>query len=185
MKNGNLEDSIEYCQYELSKTEPTDFHWIINKNFLHLENNLLDFLNYNFLNKPNITKTKAFYSELNGFSINWDKWFLDVVAFDQKGDFYSEDLDWICDGFWGSINPEYFTLTGWGVLQKVFDNYHKNEKYEINEEKKAAELTEYLVINRLQELFRKVILSERERKTDWAQIPFGITAHDYDLILEI
>lgn len=183
--NKKLVDAITFCQTELTKFPSSPFHWILGKDMLHLSTDLFDFIKGNFSNGTKLDQTEAFYSELNGFSINCDRWFLDIVAFDKIDDFQSEHSDWLCEGFWGSSNPEYFQITGWEKLQEVFKVYHDAKQYKSEQLRLIAELTEFLVILRLQELFEQTIFKARQEGLKWASVPWGVTAHDYFLIYEI
>ena len=178
-------DAVMFCETELAKFPSTPFHWVLGKDMLHLSTPLRNFIDGNFSNSPQLTKTKAFYAALNGFSVNWDLWFLDIVAFDILDDYQNEESDWLGDAFWGSSSPEYFNITGWEKLQAAFKNYHEANQYADEQLKLIAELTEFLVVLRLQQLFEHTILDARREDVKWSAIPWGITAHDYFLIYEI
>ena len=185
IRTKRLDSAIDFCEQELKKLPNSSFHKVIGKTMLDQTEELNLFIDQNFSDPKKISKTCAFYSELNGFSINWDKWFLNILAYDNKGNFYDDESEWLFEEFWGSNNPEYFIITGWGELQAAFQDYHSNEKYNIEEMQITAELTEFLIVLRLQQLFKYVITSARESGIIWSKVPWGVTAHDYHLILEI
>ena len=178
---GELVKGIKFAEKELKRLDKSDFHKIISRDFLHLANNLYSFIDSNFREDDKLDKTRAFYSELNGFSINYDKWFLYIQAHDTREDYHDESSDWLCDGFWGSHNPECFVLKGVREIRKAFKRYYKN-KNKSETLTKAATVCEYLVLMRLQELFDSVIHKGKENLKPWANLPWGITAHDYHII---
>lgn len=179
-----LVEAIRFCEAELAKFKSTQFHWILGKDLLNVSADLLTFIDHNFRDPFKLEKTRAFYSELNEFSINPDRWFFDIVAYDKIDDFQNEHSNWLLEGFWGS-HPEYFEIIGWETLQDIFKNYHERKAYRDKQLKKVSELTEFLVVLRFQELFEKTIRDAKRRKLKWAEIPWGITAHEYHLVYEI
>lgn len=116
----------------------------------------------------------AYYCEMNGFTINNDRWFIDLFSFEN----YSlTDWDWLSD-FYDSTAKD-LTITGFEDIQNVFQDVHDNDRFEELNILKAYQVCELLVILRLQELFREAY---KTTKGGWCNIPMFVTAHDYDLI---
>lgn len=60
---------------------------------------------------------RAVYLEMNGFDINYDRWYFDSFAYTEYSD-DPDDLDWLCD--WSSPNWEQYTLNG---LEETQDDF--------------------------------------------------------------
>jgi hypothetical protein len=182
--SGQLEKAKKICEDDLRKLPKSEFTCILNLSLTHLTDDLIAFLDSNFLNDAKLKKTKAFYTEMNCFSINYDKWYLQVSAYDKIESFHSES-DWLCEEFWGSYSPEYFTIKGFESLQKAYQKYDNDEEDPERYIEESSEITEYLITIKLQELFLDVIGKGRILKKGWAMIPWGVTSHDSELLLEI
>jgi len=120
---------------------------------------------------------KAFYCEMNGFTINYDRWFIDLFSFSEIG---KEDYEWLAD-FEHHTNKD-LTITGFEKIQKVYEDVYKNQKHDIPEIEQAYEVAELLIILRLQELFRETYKSAKSNGKKWTKIPIFVTAHDYEMI---
>ena len=193
-----LDKAIDFAENELNKLPETDFHKIIGKDLSHLVSNLNDYLNgfYDFAknyykgsdknfikkffgSKNDSTKSlQAIYCEMNGFTINYDLWFIDLFGFSFCNDL--SDLDWLAD-FELSSNKS-MIINGFESLQKVYQDYMENEKWKDNELEKACGICEFLIIMRLQQLFERTYNEYKDKNTTWTNIPIFVTAHDYDLI---
>ncbi|MCU4166666.1 hypothetical protein [Carboxylicivirga caseinilyticus] len=189
-----LDNAIQLAESELNKIPKTDFHKMIGKDILHLSNDLkiyiqkFDKSTSEILNKPKgLIKSvfgkptdyrpAAYYCEMNGFTINYDRWFIDLFSFKEMG---GDDWDWLCD-FYDSTASD-FTITGLEDIQKVFEDVHENDRFKEPNIEKAYEVCELLVILRLQELFR---LTYSKIEEPLSNIPLFVTAHDYELIYRV
>ncbi len=210
LQENKLESAIELAENKLNKLPTTGFHKILNKNLLHLKPNLAIYLeNFNnsasnyFKKKPEPKKVgffeklfdkkekgnefnsnrnlQAVYCEMNGFSINYDKWFIDLFAFDFFNGIDLEDLDWLCDFEFDSEKS--LTITGFEELQTAFKNYMENPEKNNENEKKSMEICELIIILKLQELFKHTFIENKDKL--WTKIPMLVTAHDYELIYEV
>lgn len=183
VKRNELDSAIEITESELKKIPQTEFHQLIGMNLLHLESELSAFIS-KFYSSVNLKytfslskKLKAFYCEMNGFTINYDRWFIDLFSFSEIG---KDDYDWLAD-FEHSTKKD-FTITGFENLQKVYEDVYKNQKDDIPEIKQAYDIAELLIILRLQELFRETYKNAKSKGKKWAEIPMFVTAHDYEMI---
>lgn len=123
-------------------------------------------------------EVKAIYSEMNGFTINYDLWFIDLFAYSScKG---LDDLDWLAYYEYSSENS--LTITGFEDIQNVYQNYMENQLWTVTTLKAAGDICELLIILRLQELFSEATKVGRSKKQQWTELPLFVTAHDYDLI---
>ncbi len=173
-----INEAIDTAEKALIDMPTTDFHVIIGRNMLHLKDELLAFID-NFYNQA-IEKidVKAIYSEMNGFTINYDLWYLDMFAYKQCEGL--DDVDWLA--YFNFAADSMMTISGFEDLQKVFEDYMINEKYKDKTLATACEACEYLIILRLQELFREVQTMAKNQNLVWHSISIFTTAHDYDLI---
>jgi hypothetical protein len=198
LKTGNLDKAIQLAEYELKQLGTSPFHKILSRDLLHLKIKLLDYIDSfhkmatkfferdssSFLS--NIFKAKradkqqiqAIYCEMNGFSINYDLWFLDLFAYTNKGGF--DDLDWLSDFQYSSETS--MTITGFEDLQTIYQDFMENERWQDKQLQACSDICEFLIILRLQELFRETFNEALAKNNKWASIPILVTAHDYDII---
>jgi hypothetical protein len=194
LESKKLDGAIAMAEQELKNIPTTDFHKILDKNLLHLTSNLakhikeFDKLTKDVLKKKQgfikslfssgkDVKPAAYYCEMNGFTINYDRWFIDLFSFEN----YSlTDWEWLSDFYDSAAND--LTITGFEEIQKAFEDFHENNRFEEPKIDKAYEVCELLVILRLQELFRETY---KLNQGDWDKIPMFITAHDYELIYKV
>ncbi len=201
LQKDKIEEAIDFAETELKKLPITDFHKILNNDLLHLKSDLSNCLTsfYNSASKFYIGKKgllssifkkkntshekelKAIYSELNGFTINYDRWFVNFFAYS----FYNgiEELDWLAEFEYDTEKS--LTITGFEELQTAFQDYIKNEKWNDEELKKSMEICELLVIIRLQQLYKQTFTEGKDKGLEWTTIPIIVTAHDYDMIYQI
>jgi len=175
-----LEEAVKLGEDVLSKLPHTDFHKIIGKDLFHLIEPLTNYISEFYNNAKSKIDVKAMYAEMNGFTINFDLWFIDLFAFTECGGL--EDLDWLAD-FEISAN-ESMVISGFEELQAVYEDYMENERWRDKELAKACEICELLIILKLQQLFREVKRVALYKNMEWADIPLFATAHDYDMVYE-
>lgn len=191
LESKKLDEAIAMAEQQLREIPKTDFHEILGKNLLHLTSDLAKHINEFNKSTRQILKKKqgfikklfglekgikpaAYYCEMNGFTINYDRWYIDLFSFEN----YSlTDWEWLSDFYDSTAND--LTITGFEDIQKVFQEVHENNRFEEPNIDKAYEVCELIVILRLQELFRATY---KTNQGDWYNIPMFVTAHDYDLI---
>ncbi len=191
LESKQLDEAIAMAERELKEIPTTDFHKILDKNLLHLTSELAKHINEFDKSTKDVLKKKqgfiknlfglgkgirpaAYYCEMNGFTINNDRWFIDLFSFEN---YILTDWDWLSDFYDSTAND--LTITGFEDIQKVFQDVHDNDRFEEPNILNAYQVCELLVILRLQELFREVY---KTSNYDWSDIPMFVTAHDYDLI---
>ena len=209
LQENKLDKAIKLAEIKLNELQTTEFHKVLNKDLLHLKPKLATYLEnfYNsasnyFKKKPEPKKLsffenligkkekeivfdpnrklKAIYCEMNGFSINYELWFINMVAFDfYKG--IDNDLNWLCDFGFNSENS--LTISGLEDIQIAFKNYMENLEKNDENEKKSKDLCEFIIILKLQELFKNTYIENKDKQ--WTDIPMLVTAHDYDLIYKV
>jgi len=189
-----LDEAIEVAEDELNKIPKTDFHKIIGKNLKHLTADLKKYIadfdraTTNELRKKQgflksifgsgkQVKPVAFYCEMNEFTINYDRWFIDLFSFERLE---TDNWDWLSDFYDSTAND--LTITGFEDIQKVFENVHENNMFDEPNIEQAYEVCELLVILRLQELFQETY---KDEERGWSKIPMFVTAHDYEMIYKV
>ena len=180
LQQDQLEEAIQKIEKALSKYSNTDFPKIIGKDLLHQIDALENYLESFVAKLEKRISLKSIYAEMNGFSINYDLWFVDFFGFDFIGKM--DDLDWLAD--WEDENASLisFKIEGFEELQEIYKIYHEQEMYENDEHEEAADICDYAVILRLQQLFRETFNKGKTANKKWAEIPLLVTAHDYELI---
>ena len=194
LENKKLDEAIAMAEQELKNIPTTDFHKILDKNLLHLTSELAIHIDKfdkstrqvlkkkqsfikNVFGLGKAIKPAAYYCEMNGFTINYDRWFIDLFSFEN----YSlTDWEWLSDFYDSTAND--LTITGFEDIQKVFEDVHENNRFDEPNIDKAYEVCELLVILRLQELFRATY---KTNQGDWDNIPMFVTAHDYEMIFNL
>lgn len=191
LESKKLDEAIALAETELNTIPTTDFHKILGRNLLHLTSDLTNYIKSFDKSTTEILKKKqgiiknvfgsrkgikpvAYYCEMNGFTINYDRWYIDLFSFEN---FSLTDWDWLPD-FYDLIAND-FTISGFEDIQRVFQDVHENDRFKEPNIYQAYEVCDLLVILRLQELFRETY---NTTKDEWSNIPMFVTAHDYDLI---
>ena len=117
---------------------------------------------------------RALYLEMNGFDINYDRWYFDSFAYTVYTD-DPEDMDWLCD--WTSPDWDQFTLNGLEQTQDDFRWYMENKIYENKTHDAEKEIATLLVMVR----FVQLIGSSLNAVTLNCSVPLLSTAHDFDI----
>jgi len=193
LEQKQLDDAIRIAENELENIPETDFHKIIGNSLTRQSENLREYIiKFNDSTTKILNKNKsllgalfnkqtkiptAYYCEMNGFTINYDKWYIDLFSFDKIGE---SDWEWLCDFYDTSKNE--LTITGFEEIQKVFEDVHENNRFDDPNIEASYEVCELIVILRLQELFRVTYQNQNDK---WSQIPMFVTAHDYEMIYKV
>jgi hypothetical protein len=198
IKIGNLDKAIQITESELKKLPTTDFHKVLNRDLLHLSKNLNDYLTTFYKNSKNNIEgkklgflsslsqknqetsksLKAIYCEMNGFTINYDLWFLSGFAYSFCNDL--DDIDWLADYDYSTDNI--FIISGFEDLQNVYKDYMENEKWNDKNLEIACDLCAILITLRLEELFRETYMNAQNSDEKWKEIPLFVTSHDSELV---
>ncbi len=109
----------------------------------------------------------AIYVELNGFTINPDRWFFDPFAYRRHGG--HSDWDWLAE--WESEEFTPVTLTGMEDLQVVY----ASQAFREPAFQQAEELAPLCVVLSFQRLIREAVAT-----IDGLVVPVLATAHDWD-----
>jgi len=178
VSESRVDDAIEQAENILARTEENDFKKVIGRNLFHLSNSLVSFIDKFYNEAKKEIKVKAIYGEMNGFTINYDSWYIDLFAYTYFESL--EDLDWLTDFEFSSETS--MIMKGFEDIQEIFKDYDVNEKWNDKKLKEASMVCEHRIILRLQELFREAKRIAVEKNLKWKKIPIFSTAHDYDMV---
>jgi hypothetical protein len=118
---------------------------------------------------------RAVYVEMNGFDINYDRWYFDSFAYDNyESD--PDDLEWLCE--WKSPEFPQFTLTGLEEVQNDFRWYMQNDIYNKHTHEMAQEYAVLLVMTRFVQLIGESLAAHPVL----VPVPVLATAHDFDIL---
>jgi len=178
-----LDAAIDISEKELRQLPKTEFYKLIGWDQTSDAEALADQVNI-FYNAAaeNIKTVGALYCEMNGFTINYDMWYVEFFAFTKFQGL--DDLDWLADFDYNNLDLG-VAFTGIEEILAVFKDYMENERWNDSVQKSSFEIAEILVILRVQQLFREAAKIARSKKQSWINIPFLMTAHDYDLIYNV
>ncbi|WP_440134832.1 hypothetical protein [Chitinophaga sancti] len=183
IQTGQIETAIHETETMLGQLPASGFQYIIGKDLLHLTGPLTAYFNYFYtvMTEDEELEVKALYLEMNSFTIQYDQWFLHLLAYESLA--HHDNPDWLAD-FSGEAQKR-LNITGFEALQETNKQYMQTEGYRDDQLRQACELQEYLIILRLQELALKTVRTNKG-KAPWANIPVLVGAHDYeDLIFTI
>jgi hypothetical protein len=156
--------------------EPIDrFKSMIGKQFGNSPSSILRALNKFIRDFDNQGEMKAVYLEMNGFDINYDRWFYDFFGYSTYNR-DPDDLDWLSDWQWEN---EGTTLTGLERNQRDFEWYHTNEIWKTD---KSFENGYSIAVLLIMVKFIASIKSAVESGPLAKPIPVLATAHEFDTV---
>jgi hypothetical protein len=175
IRKSEVDSAIQTLEKALA-SEPIDrFKSLIGKQFRNSPSSILRSLNKFIRDFDERGKLRAVYLEMNGFFINFDKWFFDFFGYSTYND-DPDDLVWLSDWQWEN-GP--ITLTGLEKIQRDFEWYHTSEIWK-REEKfdNGHSLAVLLVMVKFVALIKAAVESGPLAKP----IPILATAHEFDTI---
>jgi hypothetical protein len=178
VQENKIEEAIGVAEGALLDFPHTAFHKVLGRNLLHHTQALANHIDDFYKSAPKGSKVKAMYAEMNGFTVNYDLWFVNLFAFKNCGDL--DDLDWLA--VFDFYSDEILVLTGMEDLQSVYKDYMENEKWNDKTLEDTSALSELIIILRLQELFSEVRKVATVQNLSWKNIPLFSTAHDSEMI---
>ncbi|OGX89248.1 hypothetical protein BEN47_07570 [Hymenobacter lapidarius] len=179
--NNKLDEAINLAEDKLSELPKTDFHKILGKDLKHLAVGLSEYLELFYKSAREQIDVKALYAEMNGFTINYDLWFVDLFAFAELGGL--DDFDWLAD--YDVPSEKSMVINGLEELQEAYRDYLENDKGSDEALTEAFEVCELIIILRLHELFKEARKLAITQKANWGKVPLFVTAHDSGLLYEV
>lgn len=184
IEKGKLSEAILILETELDKYKETKFHIIKNLDLLHLKHDLEIYIEQ-FINQNSKLNFQAIYCEMNGFTINHRLWYLDFFGYDFIEPIGEKTPVWLSKWIVKSDNRDPFVIKGYEVLQEIYKEYMDEELWEDNQLEEIVDICSYLIILRLQELFKESVNNGLMYKKKSNDIPIFVTAHDYECIYRI
>jgi hypothetical protein len=151
---------------------------VLGRSFLHQTNAAAEYL-INFHRQASAKiDVAAIYFEMNGFTINPNRWFFDGSAYKTAGDIWN--LDWLA--YWDAdTDNEGFTLTGMELVQAAFASCYLDSSQPLSV-KMAAELADHLVNARFMQLIAAAHDVAKRSCKALDGLPVLATAHDWDTV---
>ena len=124
------------------------------------------------------TRVALVYSELNGFTINPDRWYCGACGFDE--DHGRDSDDWLGD--FNTYAEEDLVIEGLEPLQEVFAESSVLDRRERDEFRDARDFAERLVVVKFQRMLQEALPSMRNM-----DVPLLAAAHDWygEYVVEI
>jgi hypothetical protein len=176
--HGKLHECIRSLEGGLRSVKETNYHAVLGRDFLHHLEDAAKFIADFYRSANRKGPIGAMYFEMNGFTINPDRWYFNGFAYEKGGDIW--DLTWNTDWLtpWDR-ETEQFTLTGMESIQSAFGKLFCDEKQPLGV-KLAGEITEHLLVARFNELIGAAHKLAKQMCPQLDGFPILSTAHDWD-----
>jgi hypothetical protein len=176
--HGKLTGCIQLLEEAMEALRKTPYHQVLGRDFLHHTDSVAEYLiNFHREASANID-IAALYFEMNGFTINPDRWYFDGFAYETAGDIW--ELEWLAH--WDAdTDDEQFTLTGMEPVQEAFARYYCDPSQPLSL-KVAEELADHLVNARFMQLIAAAHQTAKQRYKALDGLPILATAHEWDRV---
>jgi hypothetical protein len=178
--HGKLQQCIRALEEGLRGVRETPYHAILGRDFLHHREEVARFVGEFFKSARSDGPVGAMYFEMNGFTINPDRWYFNGFGYRTGGNIWelTWDLGWLTP--W-DVETDEFTLSGMETVQNAFAQLYCDENQPLSVTL-AAELAEHIVVARFNELVGEAHKLAKENCLDLAGLPILSTAHDWDVL---
>jgi hypothetical protein len=150
------------------------FKGLVGRHFTNQPSSVLGTINGFIRTCGDDFEIKAVYLEMNGFDINWDRWYFDCFGYSQYVD-DPVDTDWLCD--WQSGEWPQVTLTGLEAVQADFEWYHTQEVWRDEAVEPLYEVATLSVMVKFVQLIQEALRSGALVRP----VPVLATAHEFDM----
>jgi hypothetical protein len=174
LRSNDVDGAASDLESRLRATTSDRFASLADSHFTNSPHDVISHINEFVAMCQSQFDVRAVYLEMNGFDINYDRWYFDSFAYTEYAD-DPDDLDWLCD--WKSPDWNQFTLNGLEETQDDFRWYMENKIYENKTHDAEKEIATLLVMVRLVQLIR----SSLNAGTLACSVPLLATAHDFDM----
>lgn len=180
--HGKLTECIAFLEEGLRSIRETHYHAIVNRTFLHHVDDAAKYIADFHRAASEKFPIAVMYFEMNGFSINPDRWYFDGFAYREGGDVWdlTFNADWLSG--WNASTDESFILTGLENVQKAFETLFGTDPPQALSVQLAAEITEHLVVARFDELISAATAAARRLRPELEGVPVFSTAHEWDAL---
>jgi hypothetical protein len=179
--HGKLARFIEFLEGGLRALRETPYHAILGCDYLHHVDEAAEYIADFFREAREVAPVQALYFEMNGFTINTDRWYFEGFAY-EKGDTLwnlTWNTEWLSR--WDTHSDSQFTLNGLESVQEAFENLYAKESQPLGVQL-AGEIAEYLVVARYDELIGEAHAVAKKKCRDLKSVPVLCTAHDWDTL---
>ena len=174
LRSNNVDGAAADLESRLRATATDRFVSLADSHFTNSPRDVLSHINKFITACQSTFDVRAVYLEMNGFDINYDRWYFDSFAYTEYSD-EPDDLDWLCD--WTSPDWDQVTLTGLEETQGDFRWYMENKIYEKKTHDEEKEIATLLVMVRFVQLIRSTL----DVGPLQCLVPLLATAHDFDM----
>jgi hypothetical protein len=177
--HNKLDLCIAFLEEGLQALRRTPYHEVLGRDFLQQTEALAEYM-VAFHQKATATvKVAALYFEMNGFTINPDRWYCDGFAYATAGGIW--ELEWLAH--WDAVTDEPIPLKGMEEIQEAFAVLYCDETQPLSV-KMAAELADHLVTARFMQAIAAAHGVALRREKALEGLPVLATAHDWDIVHE-
>ena len=170
----DIDGAIRYLEKHLRNESTERFKGLIGAQFTNKPSVILSGINRFIQSCGQSFTIKAVYLEMNGFDINYNRWYFDFFGY--KAYYEQDDLDWLSD--WESEDWRRGTLKGLESIQADFRWYHEQNIWQDKKYEKTYEIAILLVMTKFVALIQSALRAGPLIKP----IPVLATAHDFDII---
>lgn len=170
----DIDGAIRYLEKHLHNESTGRFKGLIGAQITNKPSVILSGINRFIQACDQSFAIKAVYLEMNGFDINYDRWYFDFFGYKTYRD--QDDLDWLSD--WQSEDWRTVTLTGLESIQSDFRWYHEQNIWQDKKYEKTYEIAILLVMTKFVALIQSALRAGNLIKP----IPVLATSHDFDII---
>ncbi len=174
LHSNDIDGAAANLELQLRDAASDRFVSLINSNFTNSPHDVFAYIKEFIAACQTDFDVRAVYLEMNGFDINYDRWYFDLFAYTEYSE-DQEDFDWLCD--WLSPDWDQLTLTGLEDTQDDFRWYMESKIYEKKTYDVEIDIATLLVMVR----FLQLISSALNTGAEFSPIPLLATAHDFDI----
>jgi hypothetical protein len=175
-KSNNVDGAIALLESFILSHDSDKFSCLIGASFRSPNVSVIKELNRFIEANGKQFDVKAIYLEMNGFDINYDRWYFDLFAYSN----YSPDFDeieWLCE--WQSSPWPEIELSGMTSAQQAFAWYHEQRIWKSRPEfKPIYEAAMLLVMAKFVAFVGSILMANSLVKS----IPVLVTAHGFESV---
>jgi len=176
-KSNDIDSAVELLERRLAEHRVMRFAGLIGASFTNSPDSVLSSINEFIRTCDGTFDIKAVYLEMNGFDINYDRWYFDSFGYSEYGG-NPDDLEWLCD--WQSPRWREVTLCGLENVQRDFAWYIENRIYDKDKSYESPhDVALLLVMAKYVALIQTTLRAGALAKA----IPVLATAHDFDIVV--
>ncbi|QDQ25503.1 hypothetical protein FNU76_03555 [Chitinimonas arctica] len=175
-RNSNIANAILELEAFLSSRDAQKFSCLIGASFSNPSSSVVDEINRFIHANETQFEVKAVYLEMNGFDINYDRWYFDLFAYSSYLPEFDE-TEWLCE--WQSPHWPEVELFGMDAAREAFAWYHEQRIWKFQPDfEPVYEAAMLLVMAKFADFVGLAL-----KETNLAKrIPVLATAHDFESV---